>query len=92
MRSLSCTHLTSSPSDFAGATNVFSETCSGTCYTDYVIKDPSLYDTAYFEVDYVKVFSASGTNTIVSEDAADRAWVSRAAALVGAGAAVMMVL
>lgn len=48
--------------DFAGATNVFSETCTGTCYTDYVMGDGSNYANAYFDIDYVRVFS-SGSNT-----------------------------
>lgn len=32
----------------------------------FVIGPPSGYDNAYFEVDYVRVFSAQGTNTVVS--------------------------
>jgi hypothetical protein len=54
--------------DFAGADNVFTQTCNGVCYTDYVLGDGANYDTAYFEVNYVRVFSASGTNTIVQDD------------------------
>ncbi|KIY69291.1 glycoside hydrolase family 16 protein [Cylindrobasidium torrendii FP15055 ss-10] len=51
--------------DFAGASNVFSETCSGTCYTDYVMGDGSNYGNAYFEVDYVRVYGSGS-----SEDSA----------------------
>jgi hypothetical protein len=51
--------------DFAGATNIFSQTCSGVCYNDYVLGDGSNYDTAYFEVASVRVFSQQGTNTIL---------------------------
>ncbi|THU89496.1 glycoside hydrolase family 16 protein [Dendrothele bispora CBS 962.96] len=51
--------------DFAGAASVFAETCSGTCYTDYVVGDGSNYANAYFDVASVRVFSTSGTNTLV---------------------------
>ncbi|THU93574.1 hypothetical protein K435DRAFT_799562 [Dendrothele bispora CBS 962.96] len=43
--------------DFAGAASVFAETCSGTCYTDYVVGDGSNYANAYFDVASVRVFS-----------------------------------
>lgn len=52
--------------DFAGATSVFSQTCSGVCYNDYVVGNGSLYNNAYFEVASVRVFSKHGTNTIVA--------------------------
>ncbi|KAF5326590.1 hypothetical protein D9611_000257 [Ephemerocybe angulata] len=45
--------------DFAGPPNTFTQTCTGVCYTDYVIKDPSVYNNAYFDISYVKVFSSS---------------------------------
>ena len=41
--------------DFAGDATVFAETCSGTC-TD-LVQDPTNYDNAYFEVQYVRVFT-----------------------------------
>lgn len=74
---------------------MFAETCSGTCYTDYVIGDASYYDTAYFEVDSVRIFSASGTNTVVSSSDAlmiDQTWSSKLATLLGAGAAAWLAL
>ncbi|KAL5532313.1 hypothetical protein ACEPAF_5882 [Sanghuangporus sanghuang] len=41
--------------NYAGSASVYEETCSGTC-TD-LIQEPSNYDTAYFEINYVRVFS-----------------------------------
>jgi len=41
--------------NFAGAADVFNPSCSGTC-TD-LVQTPSNYDTAYFEISYVRVFS-----------------------------------
>ncbi|THH07641.1 hypothetical protein EW145_g3245 [Phellinidium pouzarii] len=41
--------------NFAGEAAVFAQTCSGTC-TD-LVQTPSNYDTAYFEVQYVRVFT-----------------------------------
>lgn len=58
--------------DFAGATTVFAETCSGVCYNDFVLGNGSNYDTAYFEVASVRVFSKEGTTTIVQGSAAPR--------------------
>ncbi|KAF8799406.1 hypothetical protein BYT27DRAFT_7045901, partial [Phlegmacium glaucopus] len=52
--------------DFAGASNIFAQTCSGVCYNDYVVGNGSNYATAYFDVASVRVFSKAGTNTIVS--------------------------
>ena len=52
--------------DFAGASSIFSQTCSGTCYTDYVMGNGSNYATAYFDISYVKVFGTPGNNTVVS--------------------------
>jgi hypothetical protein len=43
----------------AGNPQVFNETCSGTCYNDFVIGPPSNYDNAYFEVRSVQVFGTS---------------------------------
>ncbi|KAG9315686.1 glycoside hydrolase family 16 protein [Chiua virens] len=51
--------------DWAGNSAIFNATCSGVCYNDYVIGQPSGYDDAYFEIGYVRVFSAEGTNTVV---------------------------
>jgi hypothetical protein len=40
----------------------FMQTCKGDCYHDYVLGDPSNYDNAYFEVQYVRVYN-NGRNT-----------------------------
>ncbi|KAJ3502198.1 hypothetical protein NMY22_g18670 [Coprinellus aureogranulatus] len=43
----------------AGNPGVFSQTCPGQCYADWVVGDPgSKYNNAYFEIGYVKVFAA----------------------------------
>ncbi|KAG6853287.1 hypothetical protein C0991_005459 [Blastosporella zonata] len=52
--------------DFAGNPTIFAETCSGVCYTDYVVGNGSNYATAYFEVSSVRVYSSNGTNNIIS--------------------------
>ncbi|KAJ7205979.1 glycoside hydrolase family 16 protein [Mycena pura] len=52
--------------DAAGAPAVFAQTCSGICYEDYVVGNGSAYDNAYFDVASVRVYSLSGTNTIVA--------------------------
>jgi len=46
------------------AKSVFSQTCSGVCYNDYVLGNGSVYATAYFEIASVRVFgnSVSGGN------------------------------
>ncbi|KAL1756077.1 glycoside hydrolase family 16 protein [Schizophyllum commune] len=54
--------------DFAGADNVFSQTCSGKCYEDYVVGNGSVYATAYFDIAAVRVFGQSGTNVVVDGD------------------------
>ncbi|KAI9450230.1 glycoside hydrolase family 16 protein [Lactarius psammicola] len=43
----------------AGNSEIFAQTCSGTCYNDFVIGPPSNYDNAYFEVRSVRVFGTS---------------------------------
>lgn len=72
--------------DFAGATSVFSETCTGTCYNDYVVGDGSNYDNAYFEVQSVRVFGTS-SDVVVSTSGAEqsRSW---AGTIVCAGVAL----
>ena len=46
-------------SDRAGNPDVFNQTCPGQCYADWVVGDPGTkYDKAYFEIGYVKVFTA----------------------------------
>ncbi|KAH8986490.1 concanavalin A-like lectin/glucanase domain-containing protein [Lactarius akahatsu] len=45
--------------DFAGNSEIFPQTCSGSCYNDFVIGPPRNYDNAYFEVRSVRVFGTS---------------------------------
>lgn len=85
--------------DFAGATSVFSETCTGVCYNDWVIGDASAYDNAYFDVASVRVFSKTGSDTVVkgSSGALGRvanAWKSMTAIVFGVaiGTAVALAL
>ncbi|EUC58241.1 glycosidase, putative, partial [Rhizoctonia solani AG-3 Rhs1AP] len=49
--------------NFAGAAATFQATCSGVC-TD-LIKTPSNYNNAYFDINYLRVFSdgTSGSNS-----------------------------
>lgn len=70
--------------DFAGASSVFAETCTGTCYNDYVVGDGSAYDNAYFEVQSVRVFGTS-SDVVVSTSGAERSWMNK---VLGAGAAI----
>ncbi|KAG6919627.1 hypothetical protein DXG01_003491 [Tephrocybe rancida] len=51
--------------DFAGSPSIFAQTCSGTCYPDYVVGNGTNYATAYFEVASVRVYSSDGTNNII---------------------------
>lgn len=77
--------------DFAGNAATFSQTCSGSCYPDYVVGKGSTYDNAYFEVQYVRVYGANGKNTTISAapasisrpSTASVAGIAAAAALLG---------
>ncbi|KAF5382697.1 hypothetical protein D9615_003072 [Tricholomella constricta] len=51
--------------DFAAAPSIFPQTCSGKCYTDYVIGNGSNYATAYFEVASVRIYSSDSPNNVV---------------------------
>jgi len=42
--------------EFAGNAQVFAQTCTGTCYNDYVIGPPSTYDNAYFEIKSIRAY------------------------------------
>lgn len=63
--------------DFAGAPEFFPLTCTGNCYLDYVINNGTeQYANAYFEVGYVRIFSANSTDpslTVVRQSGAERA-------------------
>ena len=72
------------PTDFAGNAAIFGETCPGVCYTDYVVGNGSNYNTAYFEVASVRVFSKHGTNTIVKDNSAGTARVATLGIVLGA--------
>ena len=51
---------------------MFFETCTGVCYNDYVLGDPSFYDTAYFEVAYVRVYGQPGELTVIQASSGRR--------------------
>ncbi|EKM75285.1 hypothetical protein AGABI1DRAFT_46698 [Agaricus bisporus var. burnettii JB137-S8] len=51
--------------DFAKPPQIFSQTCPGLCYEDWVVGNGSSYATAYFEIGSMRVFSKSGTTTTV---------------------------
>lgn len=46
----------------------WNDTCSGICYNDWVMGNGTDYNDAYFEVGYVRVFSTTGTNTVVASN------------------------
>lgn len=52
--------------DYAGNQQTFLETCSGLCYDDWVLGSPSNFDTAYFEVQYVRVYGIPDQLTVIS--------------------------
>ncbi|KAI0088601.1 concanavalin A-like lectin/glucanase domain-containing protein [Irpex rosettiformis] len=52
--------------DYAGNQATFLQTCSGICYDDWVLGNPSNFDTAYFEVQYVRVYGIPGQLTVIS--------------------------
>lgn len=72
--------------DFAGQPNIYQQTCGGPlgnssvsiCYIDNVINNGTAYDDAYFEINYVKVYSntaalvptVSGGTTVLASDTA----------------------
>jgi len=49
--------------DFAGSPSIFAQTCTGTCYNNWVIGSPSNYDNAYFEVQHLRVYSNSSISS-----------------------------
>ena len=44
---------------------MYYQTCTGVCYNDFVLGDPSHYDTAYFEVASVRVYGQPGELTVL---------------------------
>lgn len=77
--------------DYAGAGAVFSQTCDGFCYQDYVLGDPSRYTDAFFEVQYVQVYGLAHEDTVVESSAAPALFGATGwcAVLVGAVGAVV---
>lgn len=55
--------------DFAGNSAIFQQTCTGLCYDDWVLGPASNFDTAYFEVQYVRVYGQPGELTVISSGA-----------------------
>lgn len=56
--------------DYAGSDTTFYQTCTGVCYEDWVLGSPSNYDTAYFEVRYVRVYGVPGELTVIGSSGA----------------------
>lgn len=61
------------------------------CYDDWVAGDASNYDTAYFEVQYVRVYGLPGELTVIGNGARRPAEIAGVLTLL-AGAAVAFVL
>lgn len=59
---------------------MFYQTCTGVCYDDWVLGDPSKYDTAYFEVSYVRVYGQPGELTVLQPSSGHRSAEARWAA------------
>ena len=74
--------------EYAGATDIFAQTCSGICYDDYVAGSPSNYNDAYFEVKYVRAYGIPGELTKISSGALPlpRASIATAGTLILAAA------
>ncbi|KAH9932701.1 uncharacterized protein BXZ73DRAFT_89876 [Epithele typhae] len=73
--------------DYAGAASIFQQTCSGVCYQDFVLGDPSHYDTAFFEVAYLRVYGQPGELTVIQTSGA----TARIAASRGSQALLLLV-
>jgi len=61
--------------DYAGSDQTFYQTCTGVCYEDWVLGDPSHYDTAYFEVSYVRVYGTPGELTVIGSSSAPSTYI-----------------
>lgn len=55
--------------DYAGSSSSFYPSCTGVCYQDWVLGNPSVYDTAYFEVQHLRVYGIPGGFTVISSGA-----------------------
>ncbi|KAN0130624.1 glycoside hydrolase family 16 protein [Lactarius tabidus] len=71
--------------DFAGNPTIFAQTCQGSCYNNFVIGPPSNYNNAYFEIQYLQVFSS--TPTINPRAAPNGTTIRRSAGLAGSSGA-----
>ena len=67
---------------------MYYQTCTGVCYNDFVLGDPSHYDTAYFEVSYVRVYGTPGELTVIEAPSSTR----RSADVRGAGGLLVLAL
>ncbi|KAJ3564581.1 hypothetical protein NP233_g8201 [Leucocoprinus birnbaumii] len=47
--------------DLARPPNIFTQTCTGVCYNDWVLGNGTHYSTAYFEIASLRVFSQPGS-------------------------------
>ncbi|KAJ7644452.1 glycoside hydrolase family 16 protein [Roridomyces roridus] len=79
--------------DAAGETSVFAQTCSGTCYNDYVVGNGSVYNNAYFDVASVRVYSVTGTNTTAINSAMPASrWTVTSMLALGGAVSLLLVL
>ena len=74
----------------AGNPTTFAQTCSGSCYNDYVLGPPSTYDNAYFEIRSVRDFGTS--SAVVVQASSNGAGRASAGALGLAGLTAVLVL
>ncbi|KAH8829483.1 glycoside hydrolase family 16 protein [Flagelloscypha sp. PMI_526] len=74
------------PTTLPGRPNVFAETCSGNCYTDYVVGSGSNYSTAYFDVASVRVYGSGSSNKNTAST--QRSLWSILPTVLGAGSAI----
>ncbi|KAL8279304.1 hypothetical protein RQP46_008341 [Phenoliferia psychrophenolica] len=78
--------------DWAGSAAVFNATCSGVCYTDYVLKADS-YNTAYFEIPSIRVYSSnsSSSSSSTSKSAASvaRSFGTSSSVVLAVGATIL---
>ncbi|TFK73182.1 hypothetical protein BDN72DRAFT_835201, partial [Pluteus cervinus] len=47
--------------DFAKPPNIFTQTCTGVCYDDWVVGNGSDYANAYFDVASIRIFNTNGS-------------------------------